>query len=132
MKKYSIFLVDDDVDDLEHLKEVFQQLQCASEIITFESVEDLLKNTEDNSPDIVVLDHQAPGIKGGDAVKILRQLEQYKDTALFVYSSHMTPEKAEELKAEGAEICLAKGMSISEIRQHAELFCQAAASRRKD
>ena len=129
MKKYRIFLVDDDVDDLEHLKEVFQQLQCTSEVITFESVEDLLANAKDDRPDMVVLDHQAPGITGGDAVKILRQLDQYKDTALFVYSSHMTTEKAEELKAEGAALCLAKGMSIREIRQHAELFCQVAAER---
>lgn len=131
MKKYNIFLVDDDMDDLEHLKEVFQQLECTSEISLFECVDDLLKDQSGTSPDMVVLDHQAPGIKGGDAVAILRKLEKYKNTALFVYSSHMTPQKAAELKALGADICLAKGMSINEIRQHAELFCQVAAERGK-
>ncbi|WP_121357703.1 response regulator [Flavisolibacter nicotianae] len=135
MEKYRVYIVDDDDDDLENLQDAFAMVDCAKEILMYHSVTELLEGLKEKNqpkPDLIVLDHQAPGMKGAEAVQILRADHAYDKTALGIYSSHITAAKAEELQCKGADLCFTKGLTMQGMKQHAQSFCEAAAKRKGD
>lgn len=133
MEKYLVSIVDDDDDDLENLHDAFRMADCAKEISLYHTVKELLEGLKEKAlqkPDLIVLDHQAPGMNGAEALRLLRADRAYDKTALGIYSSHITSSKAEELQRMGADLCFAKGLTMQVMRQHAQSFCEAAARRK--
>lgn len=111
----------------------FMEADCAREILLFHSIRELLKRLDEKvqpEPDLIVLDHQAPGMRGAEALQLLRADHRYDKTALGIYSSHVTPAKAEDLQSMGADLCYPKGLTMLEIKQHALSFCEAASQRK--
>lgn len=135
MKQYKVYVVDDDSDDLDILNEAFQKSGCAEDVQLFHTVEELLKKlttAPTTLPDLIVLDHQAPGTKGGEAIGLLRSDGRYNRVALAVYSTYVTLKKQAELKQMGADACFAKGVTVEEVQGHVKAFCEATDKRKKD
>ena len=134
MKKISIYVVDDDDDDLESISDAINALGCADDVYLSHSIPELFAKLNDESfskPDLIVLDHQTPGTNGGEALQMLRKDPRNDNTAIVVYSTHITAASQEILKQKGADLCLAKGLTMGEIRSHVQAFCTAAEKRKQ-
>lgn len=135
MKQYTVYVVDDDSDDLEILEGVFQKSGCAEEVQLFHTVEELMQKLEfypTALPDLIVLDHQAPGTKGGEAIAFLRSNSRYNRIALAVYSTHVTVDMQSGLMKKGVDACFPKGLTMGEIEGHVNAFCEATKKRKID
>ena len=103
--KRKVFYADDDPDDLEFVRESFAKHAPDLELITFNSAVDLLEyihNTDTSSPCLVILDINMPGLNGKDALKILRNIENYEDVPVIVFTTSNDRQDhvfAERLKA---------------------------------
>lgn len=135
MKQYTVYVVDDDSDDLEILDDVFHKSGCAVEVQLLHTVGELMQKLESHPaalPDLIVLDHQAPGTQGGEAISFLRTNSRYDGVALAVYSTHITSTKQSELKQKGVDACFAKGLTMEEVEGHVKVFCEAAGKRKEN
>lgn len=135
-EKYTVFIVDDDSDDVEMLVSAFEKLHCTHPIQSFSSGEQLLKTMETlpqtELPQLVILDHQLPGAAGSETLLRLRANEKYKAVAIVVYSTSIPPQKITFLEEHGANLCLLKGNSVSEISEQVKSFCSLAALAKKN
>ena len=127
-----VYLVDDDDDDLELLKEAFADKQCTSDIKCFKASIKVIPQLNGvnlkNLPDLIVIDHQLAVIDT-DLVRIIRAQKQYDIITLVVYSSSLQPSKIAMLLEKGADLCLEKGNCFDDIKTHVVNFCEAVRKR---
>jgi CheY-like chemotaxis protein len=133
MEKYRAFVVEDDPDDWLFLKEAFEEVQCAEELRLFSEPESLLRELEtlqaEQYPNLIVLDNRTTGLNSREVTERLRANPQYDRIAIAVYSSAVVPQMQRDLLQCGADLCLAKGQSTTELRRHVQEFCSLVASR---
>jgi len=128
-----VYLVDDDEDDLELLKEAFAEKQSIFDIACFNASTKVIHQLNNMNlkhlPDLIVVDHQMAVTDDIDLIKVVRAQEQYNIITLVVYSSSLQPSKAGMLLQKGADLCLEKGNSFDEIKVHVAHFCEAVKKR---
>lgn len=120
MNRHPIYLVDDDQDDNEIVKEVWESLGLENELIFFDKGEDLinqLKN-DDQVPFIIICDLNLPKLNGFEIRERLYQDPETKyKTVPFIFWSNSASEpqikKAYDLAAHGLFI---KGSTMEDIR----------------
>ena len=133
-EKYIVYIVDDDLDDLELLSEAFEISGCASVIKCFTSGTALLDSIGLNrfeTPDIIILDHYLSLSDGIDIPEIIRHERNFDKVALVVYSSALQPVKIHQLLLKGVDVCWQKGNSADELKMDVEIFCKAIKSKQK-
>ena len=110
---YNVYLVDDDMEDLQLLAQVFAEAACASEVHCFSSIEKLLLQLDalptESLPDIIILDHHMPLLGGDDALQIIRGKERFSQIAVGIYSTTVQQNKIETLLLNGADFYIEKG-----------------------
>jgi CheY-like chemotaxis protein len=128
-----VYLVDDDNDDLELLKEAFSDKKCTSDIKCFNTSTKVIPQLNNVNlkqlPDLIVLDHQLAVTGDIDLIRIVRAQEKYNIITLVVYSSSLQPSKIAMLLQKGADLCLEKGNCFDEIKAHIANFCEAVRKR---
>lgn len=133
MEKYRAFVVEDDPDDWLFLKEAFEEVQCTDELKHYNEPGALLKELATLSPhqypQLIVLDNRTQGLNSREVTEQLRAHTRYDGIAIVVYTSAVMPRMEEELRMSGADLCLAKGHSSTELRRHVEQFCALVSSR---
>ena len=126
---YNIYILDDDIDDLELLSSAFKELECSSNISCFTTSVNLLDNIDlfkiNELPDIIILDHQLPVISGGDVVTEIRKKKKYNNITIAIYSTMVQTAKIENMLLNGVDFYLSKGTSYAELKKHVGKFCQA-------
>ena len=129
-----VYLVDDDDDDLEFLKEAFADKKCTSDIRCFNAGTKVIHQLHNVNlkqlPDLIVVDHQLALTDDTDLIKIVRAQKQYNIITLVVHSSSLQPSKATMLLEKGADLCLEKGNCFDEIKAHIANFREAVRKRR--
>ena len=80
-----VLVVDDDVSIINLLTDLIPKV-LKHEIYLTLTGEEALKILKENSPDVVLLDMQLPGIDGIQVLKIIRQ--EYPDTKVLVITSY--------------------------------------------
>ena len=127
--RYKVFLVDDDLDDLELLTEAFKLAEHTSTVEWFTSPQKLLLDLKTISlshiPDIIIMDHQMPLVDGSELIDYLRHDINLYKTTLAVYSTSVQENKIEELLSSGLDFFLTKGTSFDKIQEHVTMFYKA-------
>ncbi len=110
-----ILIVDDDRSVVGFLKEL---LEGAADSITVEVAYDGFEagsKVHAFVPDIVLLDHMMPGMKGSDVCRHIKQLPGLAQVRVIAMSGFLSPEYEAELMAAGVECCLSKPIDTAKL-----------------
>jgi CheY-like chemotaxis protein len=126
MKKYRVFVVEDDEQDFEFLKEAFTEADCTDDILHYQNAGQLMSALgsipSDQYPALIVLDHQTSGSNGTDAVRHIRANKDLESIVVVVYSGSIPAELEKKLLQYGVDLCLVKGNSAKDILGHVRMF----------
>jgi DNA-binding NarL/FixJ family response regulator len=90
MSKYRIMLADDHVMVREGIKRIIQEDAKLSVVEETGDGVELMRLLEETTPDMVVLDISMPGLRGLEAVKIIKEL--YPLIKILILTMHKTKE----------------------------------------
>lgn len=121
-EKFYFVVVDDDKDDLELIKDIYEELQLSQHLKTYASADDLLedlygKTKTDTLPSLIVLDYNMPKVSGIDLLHILKNDQRFGSIPVVFYSTTMTFAIEESLLAAGAAYCHQKPVTIKAIKE---------------
>ena len=91
-----IFIVDDDIDDHDLVKELVKELGYSNEVVSFFHGEQLLKHIEtiESNPFIIICDVNLPGMDGFELRKKLEAHKSFKYKSVpFIYWSNLASQK---------------------------------------
>lgn len=116
----NIFLIDDDSDDLELLRDAiaafYGQTNCASFVDPDAALKSILSNIE-TPPDIVFIDINMPKLTGDMCLQILRKELALDQVVIVMISTSMDSENQVFLLRQGADFAFKKPYKIEEYRQ---------------
>jgi len=121
-ENFYFVVVDDDKDDLELIKDIYEELQLSHYVKTYTSADDLLeylygKTKNDELPSLIVLDYNMPKVSGIDLLQILKKDIRFESIPVVFYSTTMTVSIEESLLAAGAAYCHQKPVTIKGVRE---------------
>jgi len=107
----TILVVDDEESICQSLKGILSDE--GYEVLTAKSGEEALKMTEEEQPDLVLLDIWLPGIDGIDVLKAVKQ--EYPQIQIIMMSGHGTIETAVKATKLGAFDFIEKPLSLEKV-----------------
>lgn len=119
--KHSVFIVDDDADDRESIRDAFLENRHQQEYIFMESGDrliDHLHNTPKKSnPIVVLLDLNMPGKDGKDILRMIKESEILKPIPIIILTTSSS-ERDRQLSYElGANCFITKPDSYKELME---------------
>lgn len=122
----NIFLVDDDIDDLELMKQVFADAGISESLFLFSSWSSLsnrlLHSSDQQMPSLIVLDYNMPKVNGTEALRYLKSSEKFRHIPIIIYSTSCTPKMEKEVLELGALKCMQKARDLAGLRKHVQSF----------
>ena len=114
-------LVDDDKDDLELVKDIFQELDLIHKIKMLNSGDELLEfmlSLKDklSFPALIVLDYNMPRLNGLELLIILKSKLNFQDIPIVFYSTTLTIQIEKELLEAGAAYCHQKPTNVQGMK----------------
>ena len=99
-QKNVIVYADDDIDDIELLKEAFADLKDDVEVIAFQDGAQTLQYLNKLSPDepspcLIILDINMPVIGGKETLSRLRNMRRFAETPIVLFSTSSQPHDKE-------------------------------------
>ena len=94
-----VYLVDDDIDDLEIVQEALVQNNYKGPVITAENgkiLMDKLHQGSDTKPDVILLDLNMPLKDGFEALKEIKSQSEFRDIPVIILTA--SANKADELR----------------------------------
>jgi len=90
--KNFIVYVDDDPDDLQFVRECLEPYAASLEVLTFQSstkaYQFLLQFEEEGqTPCLIILDMNMPGLSGSELLPIIRAIPHFDDTPIIVFTT---------------------------------------------
>lgn len=91
-------IFDDDKDILQLSTAIFNK--NGYDVETWEHCNQMIETVERYQPDVIIFDHQMPGINGADAIRQLKSNNIYKNIPVIYFSSvNEIAEMARQIKA---------------------------------
>lgn len=120
-EKLFLVVVDDDADDLELIKDVYEELKLPNKITMLSSADRLIYLLEEVTdfsllPSLIVLDYNMPKVGGLELLHVLKSHKRFKNIPIIFYSTTMTQEIEETLLSSGALYCFQKPVTIKGVR----------------
>jgi CheY-like chemotaxis protein len=120
--KFYLVVVDDDKDDLELIKDIYDEMQLSQYVKTYTSADDLLEylsgDAKNNTlPSLIVLDYNMPKVSGIDLLQILKTDKRFGSIPVVFYSTTMTFAIEDALIAAGAAYCHQKPVTIKGVKE---------------
>lgn len=115
----NVFLADDDSDDRTFFSDALREIPIQTKISEFNNgvdlMAELLSNTAEQ-PDVIFLDLKMPMMDGFECLADIRDLEQYKNTPVIIYSTSYHPKEIDRLNEMGASLYLQKPSSYNQLK----------------
>jgi CheY-like chemotaxis protein len=89
-KKHTIFIADDDNDDVYFVKSAIEELDLEIQLRHFENGKQLLQglnNAEGQLPNFVLMDLNMPVMDGKETLRAIRQSARYNDLPVIIFST---------------------------------------------
>lgn len=130
MLKYKkIVLVDDDADDRQIFEEILREVDPEAEVVTAENglemVALLEKMTDDELPDMIILDQNMPKMTGKESLIFLKESERYRHIPDIIYSTYQVKDFYQDCLELGAQDVVAKPDTLQAYREMIEQFLVA-------
>jgi CheY-like chemotaxis protein len=130
MKYKHILLVDDDLDDRmlfeQTLGEIDQEVLVHFAENGLEMVSWLDKHTDEDLPDLIILDQNMPKMSGRESLIFLKESLRYKHIPVIIYSTYQIRDFYFSCRELGALDVLAKPDTIQAYRDMIGQFMQVA------
>ncbi|HLX92955.1 MAG TPA: response regulator [Puia sp.] len=113
-----VFIVDDDADDRQIIKEAFSECQGENACVYFESAQKLLSamhNKEHPLPLLVLLDLNMPGLTGLQALKEIRGNSKFSQVPVVVLTTSNLPRDKASCYQLGASCFITKPDSFAKL-----------------
>ncbi len=117
--KHSVFIVDDDVDDRESIRDAFLENKHHHEYVFMKSGDQLMGHFSEvpsnKFPSLILLDLNMPGMDGRDVLKEIKQNETLKLIPIIVVSTSSAVKDKEMSYKLGANCYVTKPDSYKEL-----------------
>ena len=122
----SIYIVDDDSDDLLFVKNAFDKFRHSVDLLTFNNGRELLVQLQnsDNRPSFILLDLNMPIVTGIEALKQIRSNKKLTRLNVIMFSTSNCPFEKQNCMDAGASDYRCKPVSISAYEELAENLLQ--------
>lgn len=128
MKNLKLFLIEDDVDDVEFLRDAFSynNIHCDIEVASVgdEALPLLLKGP---LPDIIILDLNLPRMHGRDVLQQLKSTPELTDIPVVVFTTSSQREDIEFATSVGADLFITKPNSADGFSAAIAQICNLVA-----
>jgi CheY-like chemotaxis protein len=110
MKQRTAFLIDDDSDDLEFMRDALRRLDPSIQYMSFVYPEEAINLLKELIvlPDYIFIDINMPKINGEDCLRLLRADQKFKTTPIILCSTSMPDDVSQKLLRAGANFTFAK------------------------
>lgn len=111
MKQKTVFLIDDDPDDLQFMRDALNQVDSSILCVSFVYPEEAIKLLTKELivlPDYIFIDINMPKITGEDCLRQLRMDDKFLITPIILYSTSMPKEVSDKLLKAGANFTFSK------------------------
>ena len=130
MLKYKkILLADDDADDRQIFAEIVKEIDPETEVVAAENGLDMValldKLTDDNLPDLIILDQIMPKMTGKESLVFLKESRRYSHISTIIYSTHQLKDFYQECLELGAQDVVTKPDTLQGYREMIEQFLVA-------
>ncbi|HTN16045.1 MAG TPA: response regulator [Chitinophagaceae bacterium] len=115
-----VLLADDDVDDRLFFKEAFEEIKIKTNVqIVKDGVElmDYLKKPGIKLPHILFLDLNMPRKSGMECLKEIKEIDQFKDIAIVIYSTSASEQDIEQTFVKGANVYIKKPNDFATLKK---------------
>jgi len=115
----TIFIADDDKDDLDFFIDAMFEVDTNVEVVAFSSGSALLEslgNDTNKIPDAIFIDLNMPILSGVECVQKIRQNKRFEDIPIVVYSTSFATNTAETLREIGTTLFIQKPSSFSLLK----------------
>jgi|ERR1043165_4270470 CheY-like chemotaxis protein len=117
-KPATVFIADDDQDDvelfLEAVNEVDEAIQCYTAMDGEEALQKL-REALPTIPDLIFLDLNMPRINGKQCLLEIKKTDQLRNVPVIIYSTSSIKNEVEEVRKLGAAHFLTKPSSFGEL-----------------
>jgi CheY-like chemotaxis protein len=108
-QKRVVLYADDDLEDLDFVREALKSYANNIELRTFTDASELLKFSRMSArggifPCLIILDINMPGLNGKEALKILRDISGYEDVPVVLFTTSTLPFDLQFAERHGAEL----------------------------
>jgi CheY-like chemotaxis protein len=121
-KKPYIVYVDDDFDDKELMKELFDPIDDYK-LVILDDGWDLLEFLEKSEeiPSLIILDINMPVVDGKKSIRTLKSKKRYKDIPVVMYSTTTNAQEIEWYKVLGVDV-ITKPTSYNDFQNITQRF----------
>ena len=114
MAQEKILIVDDDVEIVDLIKDIFSQ-DSRFEIATASSGYDAGVMTHQFRPDVILLDYMLPDVNGNIVCQTIKQNPEFEDIRVIIVSGVVKQDEIDQLIKSGAEAFVKKPFTIDEL-----------------
>ena len=124
-----ILIGEDDVDDVDMLREVFSTVDNTFELVFFHSgkkIIEALENADNNMPCLIVLDYNMPELNGAEILRYLGNSSRFQSIPKVIWSTSASPVYRSICLELGANDYVIKPSSLQEfasVVRHMLSFC---------
>ncbi|TVZ15460.1 response regulator [Maribacter sp. MAR_2009_72] len=115
----NVYLADDDSDDRTFFSDALKEIPIKTKVSEFNNGVDLmadLVSENETRPDVIFLDLKMPMMDGFECLADIRELPEFKDTPIIIYSTSYHPKEITRLKEMGASLYLQKPSSYNQLK----------------
>ena len=123
-----VLYADDDQDDLQLIKDAFSKYSETVRLLTFEDGASILNYIKkltsfEPLPCLIILDINMPGMNGKEVLRRIRQIHEYQEVPIVLFSTSTLPSEADFAMSFGAGF-VTKPLYTQQIDQLVEYIIQ--------
>ncbi len=117
-----ILVVDDDLIIVESIVQCLEEDEYDYEVISASDGFEAGLQVNHFKPDLLILDIMMPDIKGYEVCKKIKGNRDTEHIKIIVLSAYLDEEKFQQMKENGADLCLSKPLPLSRLKDEVAIM----------